>query len=83
MSNTKRTKEPYYEERIYYDEDWCGRGEHFVFEGKWSNKENWGLDSAFKLIDFNGEKGVLVNYQALTKIRELIDLKIPFHFGKY
>lgn len=76
-----------YEVRISYEEDWHGEGEHFVFEGKWSDEEEWGLDTAFKLLDFRNEKGfpieqnVLLNYQALTKIRELIRSGIYFYFS--
>lgn len=71
---------PYYQVRIRYDEDWRGDGEHFVFEGKWTNEDEWGLDTAFKLFDYKGEKGVLLNYQCLTKIRELNRMQIPFYF---
>ena len=67
-----RTKEPHYEERIRYVEDWHGDGEHFVFEGKWSDEDEWGLDSAFKLFPFrDGEEPNMINYMAQTKIREL------------
>ena len=43
----------HYEERIRYDENWCDQGEHFVFEGKWSDEKDWGLDSAFPLFDYD------------------------------
>ena len=73
-----------YEERIRYVEDYRGQGEHYVFEGKWSDEEDWGLDCAFQLLDYEkdgiSEKGVLLNYQALTKIRELMKMKIHFYF---
>lgn len=73
---------PRYEERIRYVENWNGHGEHFVFEGKWSNETDWGLDSAFPLIDYNGAKGVLIHYTAITKIRELMKQGVPFQFVK-
>ena len=73
--------ERHYEGRIRYEEDWYGKGEHYVFEGRWSDEE-WGLDTAFKLLDYNEQKGILLNYEALTKIREWMRLGIPFHFGK-
>ena len=76
----KNLDERHFEERIRYVEDWHGEGEHFLFEGKQSDEENWGLDMACKLFDYNGEKGVLISYQALTKIRELIKMKVPYHF---
>ena len=65
---------PYLEGRIRYEENYRGQGEHFIFELKWSDEEEWGLDTAFKLHDaeYEGvkEEGVLVHYTALTKIRE-------------
>ena len=77
MSKTRKQK---YEVRIRYAEDWNGKGEHFVFEGKWSDEEAWGLDTAYKLLDYRNEKGVLLNYEALTKIRELQRMGIRFYF---
>lgn len=70
------------EVRIRYVEDWNGDGEHFVFENKWTSEDEWGLDTAFKLLDYGNRKGEVVNYRALTKIRELMKLGIPFRFGK-
>ena len=78
----KDTEERRYQERIRYVEDWNGHGEHFVFEGKWSDKDEWGLDSAFKLIDHEDKKGELISYQALTKIRELMKMDIDFWFSE-
>lgn len=76
----------HYEERIRYDENWCDQGEHFVFEGKWSDEKDWGLDSAFPLFDYDKdgyhETGSLISYRALTKIRELMKMGIDFRFGK-
>ena len=75
-----------FQERIRYDENWNDEGEHFVFEGKWTDEDEWSLDSAFKLFDYkNGdyfEKGSLINYQALTKIRELMKCGTEFWFSK-
>lgn len=68
--------------RIHYEEDWYGMGEHFVFETKWSNEDEWGLDTAFKLLDYNGEQGAVISYQALTKVREWTRLSVDFYFGK-
>ena len=67
------------EGRIRYVEDWNGRGEHYLFELKHKKEEpsEWGLDTAFKIIDGN-----LVSFQALTTIREWKHLDIPFRFGK-
>ena len=76
----KDMTERHFEERIRYVEDWHGEGEHFIFEGKQSDADAWGLDTAFKLFDLDGEKGILIHYQALTKIRELRKMGIPYHF---
>ena len=74
------SKTPKLEGRIYYAEDWNGHGEHYVFENKWTNEDEWGLECAFKLLDHNGEEGVLINYQALTLIRQWQRLGVDFHF---
>lgn len=65
--------------RLYSDRDPV---EAYVFEGKWSDEDEnkWSLDTAFQLLDYEGEKGILLNYQALTKIRELQKMQIPFYF---
>ena len=68
--------------RIHYDADWHGMGEYFIFETKWTNEEEWGLDTAFKLLDYNDEPGAVISYKALTKIREWTRLGIDFYFGK-
>ena len=68
--------------RIRYVENWNGQGEYFVFENKWTDEDEWGLDTAFKLLDYGEGKGNVISYQALTKIRELQKLGIPFRFGK-
>ena len=75
------------EGRIRYVEDWHGEGEHYLFESKWTNEEDWGLESAFPLCSFeDGElvlgEGDLVHYTALTKIRDWLKLGVDFYFGK-
>lgn len=65
-----------YECRIRYDEDWNGRGECFVFEGKWTDEDEWGLDTAYALIDDK------ISYEALTKIRELMRNGVHFYFSQ-
>ena len=64
-----------FEERIRYDENYNGRGEYFVFEGKYTDEDEWGLDTAYGL---NNDR---ISYQALTKIRELIKHGTPFRFA--
>lgn len=66
--------------RIRYVENWNNLGEHYLFESKWSNEEDWGLDTAFRLLDYKDSKGEVLSYQALTKIREWQRLRIQFYF---
>ncbi|MBQ6483078.1 MAG: hypothetical protein IJI45_18385 [Anaerolineaceae bacterium] len=61
--------------RIRYVENWHGEGEHYVFELKWENEDEWGLDTAFTLVDDR------ISYHALTKIREWIKCGVDFYFG--
>lgn len=70
------------EGRIRYEENWNGLGEYFIFETKWASEKEWGLDTAFKLLDYKGEQGVVMSYRTLTKVREWANLGIDFHFGK-
>ena len=77
---------PKLECRIRYEENWAGRGEYYVFENKWTDEEGWGLDSAFPLVSYEDGnlvvgKGDMLNYQALTKVRELMKLGIRFYFA--
>lgn len=65
------------EARIRYDEKFtCGgeTNEAYVFELKHTTEDEWGLDTAFVLKDDR------LSYQALTKIRELGKMGIPFYF---
>ena len=62
--------------RIKYYENWNGMGEFYVFEGKRTNEKEWSFDIAFKL-----DEDDRINYQALTKIRELKSLGIDFYFA--
>lgn len=82
-------KQPYLEGRICYCADLYGDGEHFVFQSKWSNEPDtmWSLECAFPFVEYkNGEliigSGDLLNFQAVTKIREWMKLGVKFHFGK-
>ena len=74
----------YLEGRIRYDENYMDDGEHYVFEIKWSSENNWGMEKAFRLVEDNrvtgDDKYVLIHYQALTQIREWMELGIKFHF---
>ena len=77
---------PRLECRIRYEENWSGQGEYYVFENKWTDEEGWGLDCAFPLVSYDDGKlvvgkGDLLNYQALTKVRELMKLGIQFYFA--
>lgn len=63
--------------RIRYDENWDGNGEYVVFESRRANKcgDEWGLDTAYKVIDDR------ISHEALLKVRQLIDLGIKFYFA--
>ena len=82
---------PYLEGRISYCKDWYGEGECFLFQTKWSDEPEtaWGLDTAFYLLNPDGEKmkiahgdGEWLSYQALTKIREWLKLGVHIYFGR-
>lgn len=62
--------------RIYYDEDWNGNGEYFVFQNKWTDEDEWGTEVAFPLVND------MIHYTALTQIRKWLDLGIEFYFTK-
>ena len=66
---------PRFIERIRYVEDYEGHGEAYVFEGKWTNDNEWSLDTAFYL------KDDMISYQALTKVRELMRNGTEFSFS--
>ena len=71
--------------RIRYVEDYDGKGhEYYVFENKWTDEEHWGLECAFRLLDYDDgvrhEDAVLLSYQALTCIRNWLRLGMTFHF---
>lgn len=58
-------------------------GEGFIFENKWSDEEEWGMDTLFNLIPQDDDPNHdLISYQALTKIRELQRMGIDVRFGK-
>ena len=62
--------------RIRYVEDWFGRGEHFVFETRWSDEDTWGLDVAYPIKDDK------VSYEAIFKLCQWSDLGISFFRGE-
>ena len=64
-----------YLERCRYEADWNGKGEHFIFEGRWTDDDDWGLDMAVPV------KNDMIHYTALTKIRELMRQDVEFFFG--
>lgn len=66
------------EYRIRFDENYNGRGEFFVFEYRSNGDDEWNLDSAFKVL--GDEADGMISYQALTKIRHLMDMGIHFRF---
>lgn len=61
--------------RIRYEEKFTLGGETyeaFIFESKTPDEKEYGLDTAFRLRDTETEKGALIHYTALTKIRDLM-----------
>lgn len=50
--------------RIRYDEDWRDLGEHYVFEYKFEDEDDWSFECAAPIVND------MVHYTALTKIRE-------------
>jgi len=64
--------------RIRYVKNWLDKGEYYVFENKWTNEPDteWGLDTAYQLVDDR------ISYQALTKIRDLMRLGIEVIWGR-
>lgn len=75
--------------RIRYDENFHGGGEHFVFEWKWNDEPNtaWSMECAFALLELSDGKlnvgkgnGELINYQALTKVREWLKMGMDIYF---
>lgn len=51
-------------------------GEWYLFEIFQKDTKEWGLDTAYPL-KYDGE---FIHYQALTKVREWLNLGIKFHF---
>ena len=69
--------------RIRFVDDLENDGEGFVFENKWSDEEEWGMDTLFNLIPQDDDPNHdLISYQALTKIRELQRMGVDVRFGK-
>ena len=62
--------------RIRYVEDWMDRGEYFVFETRWEDEEDWGLDTAYPLKDDK------LSWRALYKACEWKELGIDFFYGE-
>ena len=75
-------KNPKQQYRIRYVKNWHDDGEYYLFEWKWPDEPDteWTLDCGCKLFDYKGEKGALVSYQAITKIRELLRNGISIWF---
>lgn len=73
------------EGRIRYVRDWYGDGEHFLFELRRRGESEWSLDAAFPLVSYvDGDpvtgEGKLINFRALTKVREWMRMGIEFYF---
>ena len=42
--------------RIRYEENWHGEGEHFVFEWRWEDEDEWNFESAAPLVSWQDGK---------------------------
>lgn len=73
----------YLEGRIRYDANYKDKGEYFVFELKWSNESEWGLEKAFPLVkkDEDDDEYNFIHFTALTAIRQWQNLGIKFYFA--
>lgn len=67
--------------RIRYVENWeldPKGGEWYLFEIFRKDTQDWGLDTAYPL----SKDGEMINYRALTHVRQWQNLGIDFHFGE-
>lgn len=62
--------------RIRYEENFMGDGEAFIFEIKWTNEKEWGLETAYRCIDDR------ISWEALAHVRKWMNLGIEFWFAK-
>ena len=67
--------------RISYVENWHGEGEHFVFEYRWDDEDEWSFECVAPLCSWEDGKlmtgkGDFLSYTALTKLREWSKLGI-------
>lgn len=65
--------------RIRYEENWMGEGEHFIYEWRWEDEDEWQFEASAPLCSWeNGNlvtgKGDFLNYSALTHIRKWTNL---------
>lgn len=61
--------------RISYVENWRNEGEHFVYEHRFEDEDDWTFESASPLCEWKDGKlkvgsGDFIHFEALTKIRE-------------
>lgn len=55
--------------RIRYEKNWHNEGEHYVFEYKYEEEDDWSFECAAPIVSV-GEYKDMIHYTALTKIRE-------------
>lgn len=68
------------EGRVRYCKDWNGKGEYYLFESRRAGEDEYSLENAFKLWDYEGENAVMIHFSALPKIREWMAIGVNFHF---
>lgn len=70
-----KKKEPKLEGRVRYEENWRGEGEYFIFEIKWTNENEWGLESAYPCVDDK------VHWSVIHHFKKWKHLDIDYHFA--
>lgn len=68
-----RKKEPKLEGRVRYEENWRGEREYFIFEIKWTNEKEWGLETAYPCVDDK------VHWSVIAHFRKWQDLGISYY----
>lgn len=61
------------EGRVRYEENWRGEGEYFIFEIKWSDEDEWGLETAYHCVDDK------VSWTVIAHFRKWQDLGIDYY----
>ena len=63
------------EGRVRYDANYRGEGEYFIFEIKWTDEDEWGLETAYPCREDK------IHWSVLAHFRKWKDLGIDYHFA--